>query len=482
MDFLSTSYLIFLPLCAAAFYLLPSRLRVGFLVLVSLYFYIAFAPSLFYVLPCYVVVGYFGGLALEKGRTVGILTVTVLAAVIVLCFFKYSYLFLPEEFQILMPVGISYYTFSTIGYLVDVATKAAKAEKNFLRYSLFIGFFAHLSAGPIPRTDTLLCELSKPLKFDYRTSAEGLFILAIGYAKKLCIAIPLATLISPIFSDETVGGAVLFVAVLLFTLQLYFDFSGYTDIARGTAQIFGITLAPNFKQPFYSTNFSAFWQRWHISLSRWLQDYIFTPLVWNKPLSKLPLVGNRFQNTPLYSTIFILFVISGIWHGAGLTFLIWGILQAVFRIGEELLHRLVGKPKKKQSQPSLFAKRTVVFLLFSGSLVFFRASSVEQALSVFARIFSQPSLDFGLFFDTATGYNAEPLVAAGYLLFAALSIILMLLLEHLCFVKNITESQLVCTVRYRWVIYYIIIAFCLAGFLLNNGGYGSAASFIYAGF
>ncbi len=482
MNTLSATYLIFLPIVAALFYLLPTRFRVGFLVVISLGFYISFAPTLFFVLPAYIALGYLGGLALQKGRGQGVLVIAIIIATAGLCYYKYATLFLPEDIEILLPIGISYYTFSTVGYLADIVTGATKPEKNLLKYSLFIGFFPQLIAGPIPRTDTLLAELEKPLTFDYQKTAEGLFILCLGYAKKLCVAIPLGLLIAPIFSDETVGGGVLFLAALLFTLQLYFDFAGYTDIARGTAQIFGITLAPNFKQPFYSTNFSAFWSRWHISLSKWLQDYIFTPLVWNRPLSKLPFIGRFFQNTPLYSTIFILFVISGVWHGAGLTFLIWGLLQAVFRIGEEILHKTLGKPKKKQKPATMWAKRAVVFLLFSFSLVFFRAESIDEAFGVLGRIVSIPTVDLSLFYDAASGYNAEPIIAAGYLCFAIISTVLLLLLDHLVFTKNRTEQQLVCTSRGRWVLYYIIIAFCLVGFLLNNGGYGSSASFIYGGF
>ncbi len=481
MDFLSTSYLVFLPLAAAFYYILPIKLRCGYLVAVSLAFYIMFEPSLFYVLPGYIAVGYLGGLALKKGRVVGILTVTVTFAVAVLCFFKYRYLWEPIE-SLIMPIGISYYTFSTVGYLVDVATGAAKPEKNLLRYSLFIGFFAQLSAGPIPRSDTLLLELSKPLTFSYQKTAEGLLILAIGYIKKLCVAIPLGNIIGPIFSNEQSGGSVLFVACLLFTFQLYFDFSGYTDIARGTAQLFGITLAPNFKQPFYSTNFSGFWQRWHISLSKWLQDYIFTPLIWNRPISKLPIIGRFFKGLPLYSSITILFVISGIWHGAGITFLIWGILQAVFRIGEELLHNHYRKPKKKQSAIRLYLKRAVVFLLFSASLVFFRATDIDQALSVFARIFGSLDFNFYSFFEAATTFNADPLIASAYLIFCLLSLAVVITIDHLCYKTNHSESEIICNLRYRWVIYYAFIGLCLAGFLLNNGGYGSTASFIYAGF
>ncbi len=482
MDFLATSYLIFLPLAVAFYYTIPTKIRCSYLVVVSIAFYIMFEPALFFVLPGYIAVGYLGGLAMQKGRVAGILTVTVTLAVAVLCYYKYRYLFFPPDVSLLMPVGISYYTFSTVGYLVDVATAANKPEKNILRYSLFIGFFAPLSAGPIPRSATLLPQLSKPLLFNYQKTAEGIFILGIGYLKKLCVAIPLGNIIAPIFNDENTGGAVLFAACLLFTLQLYFDFSGYTDIARGTAQLFGITLAPNFKQPFYSTNFSGFWQRWHISLSKWLQDYIFTPLVWNKPFAKLPLVGRFFTGMPLLSSIFILFVISGLWHGAGITFLIWGILQAVFRIGEEFLHKYYRKPKKKQPTITLYLKRVVVFLLFSASLVFFRASDIETALSVFYRMFGVVDFGFSSYFSAATTFNADPLIATAYLLFCALSLAVVIVLDHMAFKGNRTESEAICTLRYRWVVYYAIIGLCLAGFLLNNGGFGSGASFIYAGF
>ncbi len=483
----SLYFLLFLPLCTVVFYVLPERLRALFLAVVSLSFYAVFEPGLFFVLPFYIIIGYFGGLIFEKNRSTALLFVFVTVSVGVLCFFKYYGFFVDtEEVTLLLPLGISYFTFSTVGYLVDIGTNACKAERNFIRYALFIGFFPQLTAGPIARTDTLLPQLTKKRELDPEKMTRGLKLLAVGYFKKLCVAVPLGVFIAPIFASEESGGVVLFVAVVLYTFQLYFDFCGYTDIARGTAALFGLELAPNFKQPFYSTNFSAFWQRWHITLSKWLQDYIFTPIVWNKPLSKLPIIGKFWTGIPIYSTIFVLFVVSGLWHGAGLTFLVWGVLQAVYRIGEELLHKFVGKPKKKQGVVRLTLKRKVVFFLFAFSLIFFRAPDISTALDQIVRIFTvwDISLVDSIYNAVATGFNATPIVALGYIFFGLFSLAVAMFSDDRCFHNKCEEPELLSktpTVR-KWVIYYAFSAIIFAGFLLQNGGFGTSASFIYGGF
>ncbi len=483
MEFTSLTFLIFLPLCAALYYILPVRFRIAYLSAVSIGFYIAFEIRLLFVLPFYILLGYIGGVLIEKNKRAFMLFLFLFVAAGVLCFYKYGGML--SGMSLVMPVGISYFTFSTIGYLVDVYTGAAKPEKNFLRYSLFIGFFAQLVAGPIPRTDTLLPQLSQPIKFEKDNITGGLITAMFGYFKKLCVSVPLGIVTMELFATDGSGAVMIFTAIL-YTVHHYFDFSGYTDIVRGTARIFGLKLAPNFKQPFYSTNFSGFWQRWHISLSKWLQDYIFTPLVWNRPLSKLPLLGRFMPGLPLFSSIFILFVISGVWHGAGLTFLVWGILQAAFRIGEELLHKYYRKPPKKQSNTRLFLKRTVVFLLFSASHVFFAAPDIGTALHRFAQMFT--AIDFGIpsavYSAALSGFNATPLLASAFLVFCVVCTFVAFSFDRLCFKNNCEEYELFLNIptAKRYVVYYVFMGFVFFGFLMQNGGFGSTANFIYGGF
>lgn len=219
-----------------------------------------------------------------------------------------------EPFDIILPIGISFYTFQCVAYIIDVNRGVINAEENFYQYAAFISFFPQLVAGPIERADHLLPQIKKERKFDYKTAAYGLKLMAWGYFKKIAIADTLAITVDKVWeTPDTYNGLPLLIAVIFFGIQIYCDFSGYSDIARGTAKLFGIELTQNFKSPYFSSSIREFWSRWHITLSSWLRDYIYIPLGGNRK-SKLRCIGN----------IFVTFCLSGMWHGANWTFLAWG--------------------------------------------------------------------------------------------------------------------------------------------------------------
>ena len=285
----------------------------------------------------------------RRGRLVAVGVCGLLA---LLAVFKYFNFFVPVFapgvlHKLPFPLGVSFYTFAAISYLVDVGRGDMPAEESPLNLTAFLCFFGTITAGPICRARTLLPQLRQEHRFDAARTVTALQLFALGLFRKVAVADPLYTYASQVFGDiPGHGGLSLLAATLAYTFYLYFDFAGYSEMARASALLLGLDIPENFKTPFFATNFSGFWNRWHISLSSWLQDYLFTPLVW-ADASKLPLIGRKISRfSPLFC-VFCVFFVSGFWHGSTLPFVVWGLLQALYRVGEELLHKHLGKPKKK---------------------------------------------------------------------------------------------------------------------------------------
>ena len=281
----------------------------------------------------------------------------------------------------------------------------------------------------------------------------------------------------------------------MYALQLYFEFAGYSDIARGSALLLGLDIPVNFKTPYFATNFSGFWNRWHISLSSWLQDYIFMPLVWSRPFAKLPVIGKKLENgkPPVISSVALVFIISGFWHGNTLPFVLWGCLQAVYRVGEELLHKYYKKPKKKPSLGLRIFKTAGVFLLWAESLVFFRIGllpdgTVGDCFGYIGRQFSNISIS-GFVSDTfaavQNGFYAKSIMVAAYFAFILIVLSVGIYTDWCqCFKykdKHISQSVAALSAGRRWVVYYVFILLILAAFIMQSGGFGTV-SFAYAGF
>ncbi len=328
-----------------------------------------------------------------------LLWLSVFVNVGLLGFFKYYNFFLDNfvkafsffgseinanSLQIILPIGISFYTFQTLSYTIDVYRKKLEPTKDFISFAAFVSFFPQLVAGPIERATNLLPQFYKKRHFKYALAVDGLQQILWGLFKKIVIADNAAVIANEIFNNSAdYSGSTLVVGAIFFTFQIYGDFSGYSDIAIGTAKLFGFNLKQNFAFPYFSRDFAEFWRRWHISLSSWFKDYVYIPLGGSRGS-----VWNKIRN------IFIIFIVSGFWHGAKWTFIIWGILNAIY-----FLPLLIAKKNrinldivaKGKYLPTLldFFKITKTFSLTVFGLIFFRAENLTHAFNYISEIFSE---------------------------------------------------------------------------------------------
>ncbi len=329
MLFNSWQYLIFFPIVVLIYFVLPKKGKNTWLLVSSYYFYMGWNVKYIVLLFFTTVVTYTGALLIEKYRKKGFLFLTIVLNFGVLFYFKYvqfawdnlghicSRLGIPfteHEFDILLPVGISFFTFQAVGYTIDVYRKEIYAERNFLRYALFVSFFPQLVAGPIERSKNLLKQLDKTYAYSYDRMREGLLLMLWGFFLKLVIADRAAIFVDTVFGDTNkYAGLYIVVATIIFAFQIYCDFYGYSVIAMGSARIIGLNLMDNFNAPYFSRSVAEFWRRWHISLSTWFRDYLY-----------IPLGGSRKSKIRNYLNLMTVFLTSGLWHGAAWTYVTWG--------------------------------------------------------------------------------------------------------------------------------------------------------------
>lgn len=394
MLFNSLAYGVFLTVVFSVYWLLPHKYRWVLLLAASYYFYMNWNVK--YVLLIFMVtaVSYAAARLLEKeerrARRKAVLTGAVLACLGVLVYFKY-FVFLsnsvisvlnrfslklhPVTMKIMLPVGISFYTFQTMSYVLDVYRGKVKPEHHFGIYATFISFFPQLVAGPIERTSNLLPQIKSKKTFDYEQASYGLKLMAWGFFKKLAIADVVAQHVDMAYTAlPTRTGFDFALAVFFFTIQIYCDFSGYSDIAIGSAKLLGIDLMTNFKSPYFSKRVREFWTRWHISLSTWFRDYLY-----------IPLGGNRCSQMRTNINLIITFLVSGLWHGANWTFVIWGGINGAVQIAENTCDKLCGGGKHNR----LFSlvSTLAVFIFCNFAWVFFRAESLSDAAYVIIHMF-----------------------------------------------------------------------------------------------
>lgn len=400
MLFNSWQFAFFFPIVAVLFLFGPPRIRLPLLFLASCTFYMAFAPAYIVLVFITIVVDYYAALGIErcKGRDrKTYLALGIIVPLLFLGFFKYwqflfdNYVTLtswigwdsPDFFlKVLLPIGISFYTFQTLSYLIEVYHGRQKAERNLLVFSTFILFFPQLVAGPIERPQHLLPQFRKPRGFDYERTASGLRRMALGFFKKLVVADHLALYVNDVYAaPEQYNGLQLTLATVFFAYQIYCDFSGYSDIAVGAARIMGFDLMQNFRAPYHSASVGEFWQRWHISLSTWFRDYVY-----------IPLGGNRNGLYRWIVAILVTFGVSGLWHGASWTFVMWGLLNGAYL--------LVGTATKKirdRLWKAFGLEKTpiirrgmgiaITFLLTLAAWTFFRASTIQDALYILSHFY-----------------------------------------------------------------------------------------------
>lgn len=388
MLFNSLSYAIFLPLVFIIYWLLPNKYRWVLLLIASYYFYMSWNAKYVFLIFITTFTSYLCAILIEKNREHKklILIITLLVCLGILFVFKYFNFFFESinyllgnklhsiSLNLLLPVGISFYTFQTLSYCIDVYRGNIKAEKHFGYYATFVSFFPQLVAGPIERPDNLLPQLRKEKEFDYNKAVYGLKLMAVGFFKKIVVADNLAYYVDMVYNDLSYyQGFALVLAAFFFTIQIYCDFSGYSDIAKGSAKLLNIDLMDNFKTPYFSTTIKEFWSRWHISLSSWFKDYVY-----------IPLGGNRCSKLRHYFNLLATFLVSGLWHGANITFVIWGGIHGLLQILEDIFHI---KKNTKTYSFSWFIRVILVFMLMSITWVFFRASNLHDALYIFRHMF-----------------------------------------------------------------------------------------------
>ena len=404
MLFNSLEFLIFFPIVTLAYFLIPHKVRYLWLLGASYYFYMCWNPEYALLMATSTIITYLSGIFIDKGKTelsrkitVGVSFTLNLA---ILFYFKYFYftvdninllrqvLKLPAltpKFDVILPVGISFYTFQALSYTVDVYRKELAPEKNFFKYALFVSFFPQLVAGPIERSKNLVSQISERHYFDYERARHGLLVMLWGFFQKLVIADRAAILVNTVYNGaENYGGIMLVIATVCFALQIYCDFASYSLIAKGAAEVMGFRLMDNFAQPYLSESIAEFWRRWHISLSSWFKDYLY-----------IPLGGNRKGTVRKYFNLMVVFLVSGLWHGASWNFVVWGFIHGVYQIVggvTDNLRRLVCELcgiDRKTPQYRWF-RRFITFALVCFAWIFFRSDSLSQSVYIIKKIF----LDF----------------------------------------------------------------------------------------
>lgn len=276
--------------------------------------------------------------------------------------------------NLFIPLGISFFTFQSIGYLWDVYRQKFNAEHNFLYYMLFVGFFPQIASGPISKADELLPQIKQRPSISFINITEGARLMLWGYFLKAVVADRLATFVNPVYADYmNFSGITCFIASIFYSLQIYGDFAGYSLIAIGVGRLFGYNLINNFKRPYLSQSVTEFWKKWHISLTRWLKDYIY-----------IPLGGNRKGKSRTYTNIMATFIVSGLWHGANMTFIVWGALHGL----AQCIERFFGFGAKSSGKTIAFIRFIVTFLIVNFAWILFRMPTLKDALQVMKRIIS----------------------------------------------------------------------------------------------
>lgn len=388
MLFNSLPFLIFFPCVLALYYALPFRFRKYMLLAASYYFYMCWKPEFIVLILFSTLVDYCCGLGMVRfpGRKRWLLAVSLTMNLGLLFFFKYlnffgesltalcravSIPFSAPALNIILPVGISFYTFQTLSYTLDIYKGRLEPERNFATFALFVSFFPQLVAGPIEKASSLLPQLKAEHPFDYHNATWGAKRMVWGFFKKMVLADQLAVLIvDPVYQHlEDYQGGALVLATCAFAIQIYCDFGGYSDIARGCAQMMGVELMRNFQNPYFAGSVTQFWKRWHISLTGWFREYVY-----------IPLGGNRKGPAKKCLFVLITFTLSGLWHGADWTFVLWGLLHALVMNLEFLLG--VGRSEKGCRPAVRVLRCAAVFLVVSILWVFFRAGTMAEALYV----------------------------------------------------------------------------------------------------
>lgn len=411
MLFNSFSFIVFFPVVTLLYFVIPHRFRYIWLLIASYYFYMNWDARYALLLAGCTLVTYACGIALGRtekkkiGKALLVLSLLIIFGIL----FLYKYLgffitninlalsalhigFKVSEYSLVLPVGISFYVFQAAGYIIDVYRGDLKPEKNFFRYAAFVSFFPQLVAGPIERAGNLLHQFDEKHSFDAVKVKNGLLLMLWGFFLKVVIADRIAVFVDAVYGNfDIYGGWYLVIASMLFGVQIYCDFGGYSTIAVGAASVMGFTLTENFRQPYLAANVKEFWRRWHISLTGWFRDYVY-----------IPLGGNRKGKIRSSFNMFFVFLLSGLWHGAMWNYVIWGGINGIWLVISDLLKPVrekLGKAFswKKDALSNRILGIITTFLLVDFSWVFFRAQGTDKALEIFRQIVNVRNI--GIFTD-----------------------------------------------------------------------------------
>lgn len=364
--------------------------------------------------------------------------------------------------SIILPVGISFYTFQTLSYTIDIYRKKIQPTENVLSFFTFVAFFPQLVAGPIERASHLLPQFQKTHLLVYEQVKSGLLLVGFGLFKKMVIADRAAVLVNTVYeSPSDYKGLEVIIATILFAFQIYCDFSGYTDIARGTARMMGFDLMKNFNAPYFSRSITMFWHRWHISLSTWFRDYVY-----------FPLGGNKKGHYRTYLNLFIVFVVSGLWHGAAITFLIWGAIHGIIIVIEKAIRNTISQDfiDKKSNYLSKFLLGTMTFTVVCFAWIFFRAETVTDAIIMIENL-CKPADTF-LFSEKGDTLGLD----RTHMMVLWIAIIGLLALEYIGHYKNVYKILQKQHSIIRWSVYVISVYILI---IYGYYGYEDRSQFIY---
>lgn len=498
MVFNSFSFLIFFPVVLAVYFVIPKRIRYIWLLITSYYFYMSWNPKYAVLIGISTVITYLSGIFLNKTDGIEeekkrvkrknlIVAGSFVTNLGILFFFKYFDFALAninavlsrlnieainKPFDVLLPVGISFYTFQALSYTMDVYRGEMKAEKNLFRYALFVSFFPQLVAGPIERSTSLMPQIQKVHEikvWNYKNITDGLAVMLWGYFMKMVVADRLAILVDTVFGNfREYGATALILAAVFFAFQIYCDFASYSLIAVGSAKVMGFTLMENFNTPYFSRSIKEFWRRWHVSLSTWFKDYLY-----------IPLGGNRKGKIRTYLNLMITFLVSGLWHGASFSYVAWGGLHGLFQIIGDILKpwkqkvwKLCGVRTETYSYKLLQCITT--FVLVDIAWIFFRCTSFREAVAYIGRIMTN--------WDPWSLFNSSIFtlgLSSVEFLVAVISLVILFMADRIRFRKNMQLNEYLNTqcLWFRWGVY--IFLFCS---ILIFGIYGpsyDAAQFYY---
>lgn len=473
MLFNSVEFFIFFPIVTILYFLLPHKYRWFHLLAASCIFYMYFVPIYIVILFGTIVVDYIAGILIENAsgaRRKYFLTLSLFANIGVLAVFKYYNFFIENIDELLLmvglknhipylsmilPIGLSFHTFQAMSYTIEIYRGNQKAERHFGIYSLYVMFYPQLVAGPIERPQNMLHQFHEPHKLEYDNVAAGMRTMLWGLVKKIVIADRLSLYTTDVFNHaHDQSATALIIATIFFAFQIFCDFSGYSDIAIGAAQVMGFKLMTNFNKPYSATNLADFWRKWHISLSTWLSDYLFNPIA----------VGLRDRG--LYALVIAsitTFVVSGLWHGAAWTYIIWGALHGI-GLSYELLTKKNRKKMFKKMSPWV-ARRVGIICTFSFvcfSYIFFRANNVRDAFFIVRKTLSFPSELMEIVKTHRIAFlhlpNIFTQIVPGIMVIAFLEV------AHIVQIKMDLENTFSRKPLYvRWAVYYaafFLLAFC----------------------